>query len=119
VVEQPVHGGGCKERVGERANEFLDVAVGGDHEGSLLVALPDDLVEVEGLLAAERTQAEFVEFGNAPRGAGSGAQLCHMSQAGRQPLGPARTNATLRAAAAWVFGFHPDMLPGQPAAGTF
>ena len=61
MVEESVHRGSGEERVGEESGEFVDVAVGGDDEGALLVALADDLVEVEGLLTDEGTEAEVID----------------------------------------------------------
>ena len=60
-MQEPVHGCAGKQRVAEERVPLLDGAVGGDDHGAALVAPPDDLVEVEGLVAGERPQAEVVE----------------------------------------------------------
>lgn len=64
VMEQPVHGCGGKEGVREDSRELIDVAIRRDDEGATLVALADDLVEVERLLATERSQPEIVDHEN-------------------------------------------------------
>ena len=61
VVEQAIHGGAGEERVAEESVQLVDGAVGGQQGGGVLVALADDLVEVDGFVAREGAQAEVVE----------------------------------------------------------
>lgn len=61
VVEEPVHRGAGEDWVAEERTELADVALGGDDGGAALVAAADDLVEVEGLFAAEWPEAEVVD----------------------------------------------------------
>jgi hypothetical protein len=61
VVEQPVHGGAGEEWIGEQASELVDVAVSGDHEGTLLVPLTNDFVQVERFRSDKGAQPEIVD----------------------------------------------------------
>lgn len=54
VMQEAVHRGGCHELVEEEGIPLLDRAVGGEDHRAPLVARPDDLVEVDGLVTLER-----------------------------------------------------------------
>jgi hypothetical protein len=60
-VEQAVHGGTCKERVAEEDGELFDVMIGRHDRCGAVVARTDDLVEVDGLVFAERLGADVVD----------------------------------------------------------
>lgn len=61
AMQQPVQGGAGQQRVAEQGWQFIDGAVGGQQGGGPLVALADDLVEVDGLIAAQGPQAEVID----------------------------------------------------------
>ena len=60
-MEQAVHRGAGEQRVAEEGGELVDGAVRGEDHRAVLVALADDLVEVDGLLAGEGAEAEIVD----------------------------------------------------------
>ena len=53
VVQQTVHRGAGEQLISEERGPLVDVAVGRDDHGAALVALADDLVEVERLIVHE------------------------------------------------------------------
>ena len=61
VVKQAVHRGACEQRVTEELRELVDGAVRRDQRRAALIALPNDLVEVERLVARERPEPEVVD----------------------------------------------------------
>ncbi len=60
VVHQTIHRGVGEQLVVEQWRPFFERAVRGDHGGGSLVALTDDVVEVDGLVVGECPQAEIV-----------------------------------------------------------
>jgi hypothetical protein len=61
ALEEAVHCGAGEECVAEERRELFDGAVGGEDRRAVLVALADDLVEVDRLAAGERAEAEVVD----------------------------------------------------------
>ena len=58
---EPVDGGLGEQRVGERGEPLVGVAVGGHERGRLEVAFDDELVEVGGLGGVEGLEREVVD----------------------------------------------------------
>src|SRR5215471_4207885 len=61
MVQEAIEGGTGQEWVEEERRPFVQRAVRRDDERAALVALADDLVEVHGLLALERAEAQVVD----------------------------------------------------------
>ena len=45
-MQQPIRGGTGEERLGEQTGKLVDVTVGGDDQGALLVPLTNDFIQV-------------------------------------------------------------------------
>lgn len=60
-MEEPIERGAGEQRIVEERRPFIQRAIRGEDERATLVALPNDLVEIHGLLALERAQPEVVD----------------------------------------------------------
>lgn len=54
VVKQAIQGGAGQQEVSEERRPLFEGTVGGNDRRAVLVALPDDLVEVDRLIADQR-----------------------------------------------------------------
>ncbi len=61
MVEKAVHGGGRQEGVAEEGVPLGEVAVGGEDGGAALVALPNDLIQIEWFLVLEGSQSQVID----------------------------------------------------------
>lgn len=86
VVQQPVHRGAGERLVVEERRPFFDGAIRGDDRRRLLVALADDVVEVDGLLASQPAQTEVVDDQQVDAGVASQSALVRV-------VGPIRAQA--------------------------
>jgi hypothetical protein len=60
-VQQAVHGRARQQRIAEELMELVGVAVRGDDGRATFVSEPDDLVEVDRLVAFEWSESEVVD----------------------------------------------------------
>ncbi len=61
MVEQAVHGGAGHEWVAKERRPLVDGPIRRDDRRAVLVALSDDLVEVDRLVVAQRAEPEVVD----------------------------------------------------------
>ena len=56
-MEEAVHGSAGHQRIAKEGRPLLDGPIGGNDRRAVLVALADDLVEVDRLVVAQRAEA--------------------------------------------------------------